>query len=120
MKNGKKGVVSDEQEIWMSDLTKQGNKCYVCRTEDEFMSACKEYFGEEDWTARVEANENKYTDVQLAAFIERLHEREPKTLPIAKDMRRFAKGRKKQVPIKKDIRDEEIDRVHPMDKGCGC
>ena len=43
MKNGRAGVVSDNQKRMMMILTKHGYKCVVCRTHDDFFAQLHEY-----------------------------------------------------------------------------
>lgn len=44
MKNGKKGVVSDEQHDMMVRLRNEGYQCAVCRSLDDFMNIVNDYF----------------------------------------------------------------------------
>ncbi len=43
MKNGKKGVVSQNQKDIMKKLTEEGYRCEVCRSLDDFMKVTKDY-----------------------------------------------------------------------------
>lgn len=43
MKNGKKGVLSDDQKSIIAFLESQGSKCIVCRSFDDFTNAVNAY-----------------------------------------------------------------------------
>lgn len=43
MKNGNKGIQSDNQKIWQEKAEKHGNKYVVCRTFDEFKFEIESY-----------------------------------------------------------------------------